>query len=122
FFDLDTAERNFVAVILQKNSPLLSHTKVFPFLILAAGHKGMIDWRTALIFHDLKSVQPMLNAVVRIHDDASAIPFTYRLQRALIVDAGDQVVKGCQRTVADRSLLGIGMFGIIENLIFQSDR
>ena len=73
----------------------------------------------AIVFEDFDAVEPVL-AMGSADDDAGGVPVAYGFDR-LIVCGGDHVVERGLGAVAVAAFFGVGMDGVVEDLVLEAD-
>jgi hypothetical protein len=76
-------------------------------------------WGRTVVFDNLYAVEPVL-AVGALDDDARGVPLADRFNR-LVRRGGDHVIERGKGAVAVFALLGVGVQGVIEDLVFKAD-
>src|SRR5690606_21173877 len=101
--------------------PFFCFTEIFPILVFASGYQLSVLFRSAYVFHYFQAVEIMLHLVVWVDYHAPFVPFAYWFQESVLFFSSDQIVKGSQGSVALFAHFCIGMFLVIEDLIFQAN-
>ena len=73
----------------------------------------------AVVFEDFDSVEPVL-AVGAADDDAGGVPLAYGFD-GLVFCGGDHVVEGGYSAVTVAAFFGVGMDGVVEDLVLEAD-
>src|SRR5688572_9930048 len=108
-------------MILQEDSAFLGHAKLFKFSIFASCYEGIIDGGTALILDHFVSIQPMLDAIVRVDNNSAPIPFTGFSLTSLNLQRRDQIIERSLSPVSYNALAGVWMLRIVQYLVFETD-
>src|SRR5687768_15213076 len=108
-------------MVLKKDPALFGHPEIFPFRIFTPCNQGVVDRRTALVFHNLVAVQPVLDTVIRIYNDTAGIPRSYRARIPCYLYGWYKVIERSYRAIPDHAFFCVRMLRIIEDLILKSD-
>src|SRR5688572_2190437 len=115
--DLHVAVPDPVAMILQKDMPVLQLSKPLDALELALVDGGLQVGRLELILQHFRAVQPVLDGLAP-HDDPRKVEFAGRLDRA--VRGRQDVVE--RRRLPLRAQLRIRMPLVVDDLVLVADR
>lgn len=117
FSELNIPELDFISVILQENRGCGFHAE-FVDLLVFAGCDPFLHFRTAdFKSYALGSVDPLFD-VVAVHEQAALVPFADRIY----LPCGgwlDQVVES-SGLMGGASLDAVGMFGVVQELVFKA--
>ncbi|MDX6464318.1 MAG: hypothetical protein QOE55_8015 [Acidobacteriaceae bacterium] len=117
--DFDVAEGDGKAVVLQEEVAVVGFAKVAVDVELAGGDEGAELGGNAVVLDDLDAVQPVLS-VGSADDDAGGVPLAYGPDW-LRSCCGDQVVEGGHSAVAIAAFLGVGVEGVVQDLVLEAD-
>lgn len=90
FTNLYVLEVNLIAVVLQEDMAFSTIAEIWPILVLAIGHEGIPFLIVAVVFEQLRAVEPVLY-VAAAHDDEGCVPHA-DVER-LLVGSRDEVVE-----------------------------
>ncbi len=121
FFYFQIPEGHVVAMVLEKQITLFGQAKAFVILVLGACHQGPVNRPAALILQYFLAIQEMLNGTVWIDHETAHIPFANFLTGVGRLLGRDQIIQRRQGTVAYHTHFGIGVFGVVQHLVFQAE-
>ena len=101
-------------MVLQQDMPCGGFGETRYILVLADSNQVAVGFRSAYIFKHFYSIEIMLNAIIRIHDNACFIPLTRWSYEAIRFLCRDQVVERGKCAVSIASLFGVGMHFVVE--------
>lgn len=117
--DFDVAKGDAKAVVLQEQIAVVGFAEVGIDMELAGGDEGSELGGIAVVLEDFDTVQPVLS-VGSADDDSGGVPLPYR-PNWLRSCCGDQVVKGGHSAVAIQTFFGVGVDGIVQDLVLEAD-
>src|SRR5713226_1888194 len=117
--DFDVAEGDWEAVILEEYVAVVGFAEVGVDVEFAFGDDLAELGGGAVVFEDFDAVEPVL-AVGAADDDAGGVPLAYGFD-LLVFGGGDHVVEGGYGAVAVAAFFGVGVEGVVEDLVLEAD-
>src|SRR5258705_10368474 len=117
--DFDVAEGDWESVVLEENVTVVGFAEVGIDVEFAFGDDLAELRGGAVVFEDFDAVKPVL-AVGAADDDAGGVPLAYGFDW-LVFCCGDHVVEGRFGAVAVVAFFGVGVDGVVEDLVLEAD-